>query len=301
MRIAIFGSSGFIGKNLVKSLLQNNNVQEISLRNFSWQKDIVAKTEVFINLIGKAHDLKATATVEEYHYANVELTQLLFATFKNSEAKLFIHISSLAALEELESLKPMVETDNCNPISLYGKSKREAEIWLLKEDLVSDKKLVIIRPPMVHGPGDKGNLGLLYKIISKGIPYPLASFNNERSFISIENFNFYVEQIIQKSDDLASGIYHVSDDETIGTNEIISIIKKFENIKTPDIKIPKLIIRGLAKIGDYIPIPLNTKKLKKMTNNLLVSNQKIKTALGIQKLPITAEHGLEKTIKSFKK
>ena len=299
MKIAVFGSSGFIGKNLVKSLQQHNEVQEISLRHPSWKNNINQQTQVFINLIGKAHDHKGTATEKDYNFANVELTQQMFETFKRSEAELFIQISSLAALEEFESLKPLVETDKCNPSSLYGKSKREAEKWLMKEDLASNKKLIIIRPPMVHGPGDKGNLGLLYKIISKGIPYPLAAFNNERSFISIDNFNFYIEQIIQKSNNLKNGIYHISDDESVATNEIIDIIKKVENIKLLNINFPKTMIRGLARIGDFVPIPLNTKKLKKLTNNLLIFNQKTKTALGIEKLPLTAEQGLEKTIRSF--
>ena len=301
MKIAIFGSSGFIGKNLVKYLQQNNEVQEISLRNPSWKNEVFTNTKVFINLVGKAHDHKGTATEKDYYFANVELAQQLFEIFKKSEAKLFIHISSLAALEEFESTKPLEETAESNPISLYGKSKREAEEWLLNEELTKDKKVIIIRPPMVYGPGDKGNLELLYKIISKGIPYPLASFNNERSFISIDNFNFYIQQIIQKNNQLENGIYHISDDESVATNEIIDIIQKVENIKVININIPKSMIKGLARIGDFVPIPLNTKKLKKMTNNLLVSNQKIKTALGIEKLPITAEHGLEKTIKSFKK
>jgi nucleoside-diphosphate-sugar epimerase len=299
MKIAVFGSSGFIGKNLVKYLLEDMEVQEVSLRNSDWENSINEGTEVFINLVGKAHDHKGTATEKDYYFANVDLTQQIFEVFKKSEAKLFIYISSLAALEEFESFKPLEETDECNPISLYGKSKREAEIWLLKEDLVSDKKLIIIRPPMVHGPGDKGNLGLLYKIISKKIPYPLTSFDNQRSFISIDNFNFYIMKIIEKSENLGSGIYHVCDNETVATKDIIEVIKKVEEIKIVNLRFPKFLVKGFARIGDFIPIPLNTKKLKKMTNSLLVSNQKINTALEIDQLPLTAEQGLEKTIKSF--
>ncbi|MDR6923466.1 MULTISPECIES: NAD-dependent epimerase/dehydratase family protein [Chryseobacterium] len=301
MKIAVFGSSGFIGKNLVKSLQQNFDVQEISLRNSEWEKNLSEETKIFINLVGKAHDHKGTATEKDYYFANVDLAQSLFEAFKKTDAELFIHISSLAALEEFESVKPLLETDQCNPVSLYGKSKRKAEEWLLQQYLPEGKKLIIIRPPMVHGPGDKGNLGLLYKIISKGIPYPLASFNNERSFISIGNFIFYIEQIIQKYNNLNSGIYHIADDETVATNEIIEVIKKVENLKIPNISLPRFLVKAIARCGDFLPIPLNTKKLKKLTNNLLVSNQKIKNALEIDELPLTAREGLELTIKSFKK
>ncbi|WP_313359959.1 sugar nucleotide-binding protein, partial [Empedobacter sp.] len=216
------------------------------------------------------------------------------------DAKLLIHISSLAAIEEFESNTPLLEDHKANPQSFYGKSKRVAEEWLLEQNLPSSKKIIILRPPMVHGPSDKGNLGLLYKLISKGIPYPLASFNNQRSFISIDNFSFFVKEIIEKQDLLQSGIFHISDDEAISTNQIIEIIKKVENRKVMNLSIPKSIVKGLAKVGDVLPIPLNTKRLKKMTSNLMLSNQKIKTALNIKQLPLSAEEGIIKTIKSFK-
>jgi len=147
-----------------------------------------------------------------------------------------------------------LEDHKANPQSFYGKSKRVAEEWLLEQNLPSSKKIIILRPPMVHGPSDKGNLGLLYKLISKGIPYPLASFNNQRSFISIDNFSFFVKEIIEKQDLLQSGIFHISDDEAISTNQIIEIIKKVENRKVMNLSIPKSIVKGLAKVGDVLPI-----------------------------------------------
>ncbi len=299
MSILIFGSTGFIGMNLVASLQSSDEVNEISLRDINW-KNIINNQNVFINLIGKAHDHKGTATVSDFYYTNFDLAKEIFNEFVTSDAKLLIHISSLAAIEEFESNTPLLEDHKANPQSFYGKSKRAAEEWLLGQNLPSSKKIIILRPPMVHGPGDKGNLGLLYKLISKGIPYPLASFDNQRSFISIDNFSFFVKEIIEKQNLLQSGIYHITDDEPISTNQIIEIIKKVENRKVMNLSIPKSIVQGLAKVGDVIPIPLNTKRLKKMTSNLMLSNQKIKTALNIKQLPLSAEEGIIKTIKSFK-
>lgn len=299
-KIILFGGSGFIGNNLLNELKRSHMALDISLRNKNW-RDKLRGADVFINLIGKAHDHNKTATEAEFYQVNVGLAQDIFSVFIKSDAKLFIHISSLAALEEFESLKPLKEEDSCNPNSWYGKSKREAEKWLLEQRLPENKKLIILRPPMVHGPGDKGNLGLLYKLISRGIPYPLASFENKRSFISIDNFCFFIDELIKNEEKLISGIYHISDDELISTNQIIDIIKKVEKKNTPDLSLPKFFVKGLAKIGDIIPIPLNSLRLKKMTSDLMVSNQKIKSALGIEKLPLSAEEGLIKTIKSFKK
>ncbi|WP_426279048.1 NAD-dependent epimerase/dehydratase family protein [Chryseobacterium sp. S-02] len=298
--VLILGTTSFLGKNLAEWINNKYLVSSVSLRNPDWKKNL-ENYKVFINLIGKAHDHNKTATEEDFYHVNVDLTKNIFDAFIRSEAKIFIHISSLAALEEFESLKPLTEDDSCNPNSWYGKSKREAEKWLLEQSLPENKKLIILRPPMVHGPGDKGNLGLLYKLISRGIPYPLSSFENNRSFISIDNFCFFIDEIIKSEEKLDSGIYHISDDELISTNQIINIIKKVEKKNTPSLSLPKFFVKGLAKLGDVLPIPLNSLRLKKMTSDLTVSNQKIKSALGIEKLPLTAEEGLIKTIKSFKK
>ncbi len=299
MNVIILGASGFIGKNLNQKLSEDFGVKNVSLRNENW-KNQLSDAEVLINLVGKAHDHKGTATESDFLYANLELTKQIFDTFKKTDSKVLIHISSLAALEGTESNKALVETDDTNPQSFYGKSKREAEKWLLEQELSINKKIIILRPPMVHGPGDKGNLGLLYKLVSKGIPYPLAAFNNKRSFISIDNFSYFIQEILNKYSDLDSGIYHIADDEAISTSCIIDIIKNVENKSVPNLSLPKPFVKLLAKVGDVVPFPLNSIRLKKMTSDLIVSNQKIKTVLGISKLPLTAEEGIVKTIKSFK-
>ncbi|OBS13156.1 epimerase [Elizabethkingia miricola] len=301
MNILIAGGSGFIGKNLISTLSNNYDIRTISLRDENWKKKIIDNQyDVFINMIGKAHDHNGVFTEKDYYYANFELVKEIYSEYINSKAKLLIHISSVAAIEEYESVTPLTEESVCNPQSIYGKTKREAEKWLLEQKLPEDKKIIILRPPMVHGPGDKGNLKLLYKFVSKGIPYPLSSFDNKRSFISINNFIFFIEIILKRKERIVTGIYHVSDDESISTKKIISIISKVEKKSVINISLPKFIVKGIATLGDILPIPLNTKRLKKITGDLLISNEKIKTVLGIDKLPYTAEEGLKITIKSFK-
>lgn len=293
--IAVLGHSGFVGQALLKKIPL---AKGISLRDPSWGAQVM-DAAIMINLVGKAHDHRGKASEQDYYDVNVEITKEIFQTFLGSPARLLVHISSLAALEEFESSGPLRESDQCNPISWYGKSKRAAEEWLLSQKLPISKKLLIIRPPMIHGPGDKGNLRLLYKLIAKGIPYPLSSFDNKRSFISIDNFTFFIEKMIEKEENLQSGLYHIADDEPISTKEIIKIIKDLTGKKTPDIALPKSFVKALAKIGDLLPIPLNSKRLKKMTGVLLISNEKIKRDLNIAKLPYSAHEGMERTIASF--
>lgn len=293
--IVISGSSGFLGQNLMREL---NGAVGISLRDDKWRKELNSAT-IIINLVGKAHDHNRVLSEKDYIEANVQLTKELFKEFLYSPADLMIHISSIAAVEELESTKPLIESDLCNPTSLYGKSKRAAEKWLLSQELPGRKKLVILRPPMIYGPGDKGNLGLLYKIVSKRIPYPLGSYNNNRSFMSIYNFIYFINQIIKNKEIIESGIYHIADDESISTSEIIMLMKKITGKKGIVLSLPKWFIKGIALIGDVFPIPLNSNRLKKMTSTLTVSNSKIKRSLGILKLPLTVEEGMVRTFKNL--
>lgn len=299
MKILILGASGFIGKNISSFLKREYEVGHASLRSLTW-KDHIERAAVIINLVGKAHEDHRNAKERDYYYVNVELAKETFETFKKSPAQLLIHVSSIAAVEEFEAEKPLDEQVACRPVSWYGRSKWEAEQWMLSQKLPSEKKIIILRPPMVHGNSDKGNLRILYKFLSAGIPYPLASFDNSRSFISIDNFCFLIQQIIAKTDKIDSGIYHVADDEAISTKEILQIIRRVTGRNIPELHLPQFIARGLARLGDILPLPLDSNRFKKMTGNLVVSNAKIKQALGLDRLPLTVRDGLIKTIDSYK-
>lgn len=151
---------------------------------------------------------------------------------------------------------------------------------------------------MIHGPGNKGNLNLLFNLVKKGVPYPLGSFNNERSFLGIDNLNFLIKEILENKE-IPSGVYNFSDDEVLSTNDVVGIMSSVLNKRSKLVKIPKRLITSLAKVGDLLKLPLNSETIQKLTENYRVSNKKIKLAIGIEKLPFTAKEGLEKTIKSF--
>ena len=160
-----------------------------------------------------------------------------------------------------------------------------------------NKQVYILRPCMIHGAGNKGNLNLLYNVVKKGIPWPLGAFENRRSFTSIDNLCYVVEGLLTK--DVPGGIYHMGDDEAMSTNELITIICEVMGKKSRIWKINRGIMEGCAGIGTLFHLPLNTERLRKLTENYVVSNAKIKRALGIDKMPVTAKEGLIKTIRSF--
>lgn len=160
-----------------------------------------------------------------------------------------------------------------------------------------EKKVYILRPCMIHGPGNKGNLNLLFKLVSKGIPWPLGAFENKRSFTSIENLKFVILQLIEN--DIESGTYQVADDEALSTNKLISLISASQGKKAGIWKINSKLITFVAHIGDKLNLPLNTERLKKLTESYVVSNSKLKKALKIEKMPVSAEEGMKKTLSSF--
>ncbi|WP_313366854.1 NAD-dependent epimerase/dehydratase family protein [Sphingobacterium mizutaii] len=299
-KIELFGGSGFVGSHL-SSFFKNEEVSlnEVSIRNSDWKNDIRRDSLIWINLIGKAHDHKGTSNWETYVHSNVNVTKEIFNEFLDSKAVLFIHLSSISAIEEIESIIPLMEEGICSPNSYYGRSKRLIEEWLIQQRLNDGKKVVILRPPMIHGPGDKGNLSRLYRVISKGVPYPFSSFDNNRTFLSIWNFVFIINEIVKSFDKLESGIYHLGDDESVSTKDLIEIINQENNRKGINIRIPRKIILAVARLGDKLNLPINSIKVKKMTSSLLVSNDKIKSALNLDKLPLSAKEGIRRTVKSF--
>lgn len=295
MKIIITGASGFVGHNLSKYLQnQKHDVNALSVRN-SWDLDKIS--DAVIHLAGKAHDTANTIEEVEYFKVNRDLTIRLFKEFLDSDCRDFIYFSSVKATADTIDMI-LDENHFSDPKTPYGKSKLEAENYLLSQKLPENKRLFIIRPCMIHGPGNKGNLNLLYKLVEKGIPWPLAAFENKRSFLSIDNLNFLIHQMLNKN--IPSGIYNFADDKVISTNELISTINTALGKKAKLWKISKDLIEGIAGFGDKLHLPLNTERLKKLTESYVVSNQKIKSALGIEKLPVSAEEGLMKTIKSFK-
>jgi len=296
MNIIITGATGFVGKNLSKFLKEKgHHISPLSLRK-AWELD--QNAEAIIHLAGKAHDTKNTSAEKEYFEINTELTKKLFEEFLNTSAQDFIYFSSVkATADTVEGF--LDENHKSNPQTPYGKSKLYAEEYLLSQKLPENKRLFIIRPCMIHGPGNKGNLNLLYKFVQKGIPYPLAAFENKRSFLSIDNLNFLILEMLSNKN-VGSGIYNFADDEVLSTNELVKLIANTSGKKEKLWKISSKLISATAKMGDVMKLPLNSERLKKLTENYWVSNQKIKNALGIAKLPVSASEGLEKTIKSFK-
>ena len=297
MKITITGASGFVGTNLQDYLKQSHDLKRMSVRYHANQQ-FHLETDAVIHLAGKAHDLKKVSNPQDYYEANFELTKQLFDSFLVSTASVFIFMSTVKAVADIVD-GILTEDAVPNPKTHYGIAKQQAEQYLLSQVLPAGKRVYILRPCMIHGPGNKGNLNLLYQLVSKKLPWPLGDFKNERSFLSIENLCFVVQELLA-NETIPSGVYQVSDDTALSTNELITLLGNSLGGQSRIIAVPSPWIKGIAKLGDHLYLPLNSERLQKLTENYVVSNKKIIHAMG-KALPIQSKDGLLKTFQSFKK
>ena len=313
-QILITGAFGFVGSNLARSLTEYRLIA-LDLKEsggtpyyafFPWDNlEAVpwSEIDVIIHLAGKAHDTKNQSAAEEYFAVNTELTKKIFKYFLQSDAKKFIYFSSVkAAADRVDSI--LTEEITPSPGGPYGKSKLAAERYLLEEyakyertvgrgsdwatlgddDLETKgrrdketkhaKHLYILRPCMIHGQGNRGNLNSLVSLVRKGIPYPLGAFENRRSYTSIDNLCYVINELINC--DIPSGIYNMSDDDPVSTNDLVKIIAEATGKREKIWKINQKIINILAATGSFMHLPFNRETLQKLTENYIVSNEKLK-------------------------
>lgn len=307
-RIFITGVTGFIGHNLVQFFSDQQHFQmfghsrdmakaDAQLRDFPVQliETYSAKTfdelgiDIVIHLAGIAHDLSNQYKPNDYYRVNFENTKVIFDEFVKSNAKKFIFFSSIKAAVDISSIT-VDETAVPIPFTDYGKSKRKAEEFIQSIQLSDNKRAYIFRPCMIHGDGNKGNLNLLYRFAKTGLPYPFGVFNNQRSFLTMDNLNFIIESFLVN--DFPSGIYHLADEGFLSTTELYKLIS-IELDKRPKVwSIPTGLVQFLfSLIG-------KRSMLNKLTEDMMVSNKKLLQYIG-HPLPIKMREGLKKTIRSF--
>lgn len=309
--ILITGVHGFVGSNLVAALKADNIVYGLDVvapakdgvvKTFSWNDldtDSIPQVDAIIHLAGKAHDTKNKSTADVYFKVNTGLTKKVFDYFSaHAEIKKFIFFSSVKAAVDKVPGDVLTEDVTPCPVGPYGESKVKAEEYI--QDNLSKaggRQVIILRPCMIHGPGNKGNLNLLYGFVKKGLPWPLGAYENRRTFTSVDNLTFVINGLLTKN--IGSGIYNMADDDALSTNELIDVMCGAMGKKAHIWKISRGLILLVARMGDVLHLPLNTFRLDKLTENYVVSNAKIKNALGIEKMPVYACDGLIKTIQSF--
>ncbi len=317
MNLLITGIHGFVGSNLVRAHAAKHTIYGLDIvaphkdgvvATYSWNdldSDSLPPVDAIIHLAGKAHDTKNEAAAQIYFDINTGLTKKIFDYFLSSQARIFIFFSSVKAAADTVGNTILTEEVVPSPKGPYGESKLAAEEYIRSHASITDgvyslpggKLVYILRPCMIHGPGNKGNLNLLYNVVRTGMPWPLAAFDNRRTFTSVDNLCYVIGRLIEGT--APGGVYNMGDDESLSTNELITVICSVLGKKPRLLHVGKGVMTGLARVGGILHLPLNPERLRKLTENYVVSNHKIKQALSIDTMPVHAADGLRLTIESF--
>uniref|UniRef100_UPI004047D57D NAD-dependent epimerase/dehydratase family protein n=1 Tax=Algoriphagus sp. TaxID=1872435 RepID=UPI004047D57D len=289
--IYVTGLSGFVGSSFQEKFNLNTIIK-------SGRGDLFDLDSVYavIHLAGISEDRSSSFSFNEYFKVNTEYTIDLFNEFLDSNAEIFIFLSSVKAVSN-DFEGELTEVSIPNPSSDYGKSKLLAENYILSKEIPFNKKVFILRPCVIYGPKMNKNLNLLYKFVSYDIPWPLGAFENKRSFCSIDNLLFILKCLLEDKD-IPSGVYNVSDDDPLSTNELIRLISQAQNRKAKIWNMSRIWIKLVARFGDIVFSPFNSDRLIKLTSSFVVNNSKIKAAIG-KPLPVKSREGLFNTFKSF--
>ena len=258
----------------------------------AFEREAPESDSAIIHLAGKAHDSRIVENPQAYDEVNFGLTKRVYDRFAESDTTKFIFASSVKAVADTV-VGTLTESATPSPNTAYGISKLKAENYLRNHSTRPIQKTYILRPCMVHGRGNKGNLNLLYGLVSHRIPYPLGAFENKRSLLTVDNLCFVIEQILSQS--IEPGTYNVADDTPLSTNEMITLISIALRKKPLILSPPRSLMMQFACLGDQLRLPINRERLQKLTENYVVSNGKLLQALGRSGMPIAASSGLRQT------
>lgn len=235
----------------------------------------LAGASCVVHLAARTHVLRETAAkaLDDYRRVNVAGTKLLAEQAAAGGVGRFVFLSSIKVNGELTGARAYRESDPPSPEDAYGISKWEAEQTLMSTAAKESMDAVVLRPPLVYGPGVKGNFLRLLGLIERGVPLPFGSVRNRRSLIYLGNL---VQAIVGAiaAPGAAGRTYLVSDGEDLSTPDLIRITARVLGVKARLLPFPTSLLRlGGAAIG-------RAGEIARLTGSLQVDSSKIRRELG---------------------
>jgi len=309
--VMVTGASGFIGRCLCQQLVKqghpvigvyrNSNPPKISELNgikpllidniddsTNWS-EIPSDCDVIIHLAARVHQMNDTVAnpLEAFRKVNTYGTLKLAQHAEQLGVKQFIFLSSIGVNGAATTIeKPFTENDVPRPYTPYTQSKWEAESELNKLASVSNIVVTHIRPPLVYGPGNPGNLLRLFKLVDTGLPLPFRTVKNKKSFVGIDNL---VSALIKAIDhkNARNETFVVADDQSVSLPHLLRIIAQGLDVPSRLIPFPVPLLLFLTRmIGKQGP-------LKQLTDSLVIDNRKIKEQLEWQPIRDTDDGLIE--------
>ena len=266
--ILITGATGFIGQRLVKAtdskikILSRKKQYDFETIVCDFEKGSIPSNtldgiDAVFHLAGFAHDLRDASKIKDlYRKVNVDATIKLARLAVKSGVKKFVFVSSVKAGGGSDSGRCASEKDQGDPEGVYGKTKREAELKLLKIGKESGMYVSIIRPSLVYGPNIKGNLQLMLSGIKKGWFPPLPETDNKRSMIHVDDLVRAI--LLVADDDRANGEVFIATDGTpYSSREVYDTMCKISGKSTPKWSVPKILFDIVSLVSPRIKYKIN--------------------------------------------
>lgn len=313
--IFITGATGFVGSALIKRLLQENarltaavltgedaghlptEVERVTVEPLSDSSDYTAAlrhADIVIHLAARVHIMQDTAAdpLQEFRKVNCHGTERLAQQAVNAGVRRFVFASTVKVHGE-ETIKPYCEDSPLTPLDFYGISKLEAEVALQRISAETRLEVVVVRSPLVYGPGVKANFLRFMSAIYRGIPLPFASISNNRSLINVDNL---VDALTCCATDpnAAGQTYLVSDGQDVSTPELIRLMASALGRPSRLWPFPPALMFLAGKVFG------KSQTVERLLGSLQVDSSKIRKELGWIP-PLTMQQGLEKTAEWFKK
>lgn len=304
MRVLVSGASGFIGKALCATLVSQHAVYGTTRREednlisgvnkLLWDGtdaalEALPQVDVIVHLAARVHFMRDSAAepLTEFRLANVEMTRNLARWAAARGVKRFVFISTVKVNGEMtQPGRPFSPDDVPAPKDAYGVSKFEAELALQKICVEAGMEFVVIRPPLVYGPGVGGNFRMLLHWVQRGIPLPLGAVDNRRSLVALDNLIDLIAVCLTHPA-AANQVFLVADAETISTPELLLKIARSCGRRIRLLPVPPAWLRCCAAI-------LGKRSMAdRLLSSLVVDSTKACDLLGWRP-PVSMEEQLEK-------
>jgi UDP-glucose 4-epimerase len=276
MQVLVTGASGFVGHALCRELVTNDHACTAVRRGALEPEHYPGTYDCMIHLAGRAHVMKDTATdvYQAYARVNIDYTLEVAKLARQRKVKRFVFLSSVKVNGEA-SVHPFTETDIPAPLDAYGQTKLEAELVLKEFCAEHQMELVIIRPPLIYGPGVKANFKQLIKLCLLPVPLPFASMSNRRSFVGLNNLVDFIS-LCCIHPQAANQTFLISDDQDVSMAELIKAIRSANKQKAMLFSMPPGLLESILKLTGKSGLAY------RLFDTLQVDISKAKTLLGWQ-------------------
>ncbi|WP_233800176.1 UDP-glucose 4-epimerase family protein [Paraburkholderia sp. HP33-1] len=309
LQILITGANGFVGQAVSRALLRRGDRVTGAVRRpqtaaegaREWLLDtedfagidqrwpVGLNCDAVIHLAARVHVMHETLTdpLAAYRATNVEGSLRVAAAARRAGARRFVFVSSIKAMGEASAGRPIAETDEPAPSDAYGISKLEAERALFDYGRAAGLEVVVVRPPLVYGPGVRANFLQLMNAVATGIPLPLGAVSARRSLVFVDNL---ADALVHCATDprAAGETFHVTDGRDLSVPELARLLATQLHVPARLVPVPLGVLRLAGRLTG------RSAQIDRLIGELRIDSSHIREHLNWYP-PHTVEHGLLET------